>query len=199
MKQLRVLVAEDEPVIAEGLGAILQRLGHTVVGTVYDGGSAVARAQSLNPDLVLLDIKMPRLDGVEAAHQIMAHRPAPIILVTAYTDPDLIQRATTEGVMAYLVKPVTAQHLEATIPLAVSRFTDLIELRKSVQSLKEALALRQQVERAKGVLAHRLHISEAAAHERLQRFAKRDRCTIGQAAARILSADTFFADLESLS
>ncbi|HEY7675887.1 MAG TPA: response regulator, partial [Candidatus Methylomirabilis sp.] len=104
MNRLRVLIGEDESVAAEGLRAKLERMGHTVAGIAYDGRDAAAKAESLAPDLIFLDIKMPRLDGLEATREIMAHRPVPIILVTAHSDPDLIQRATAAGVMGYLVK-----------------------------------------------------------------------------------------------
>ena len=199
MKELRVVIGEDEPVVAEGLRAQLGRLGHSVVGIAYDGRDVVAKAESLGPDLILLDVKMPRLDGVEATQEIMAHRPVPIVLVTAHSDPELIARASAAGVMGYLVKPVDVKDLNPTIALAISRFGDLIALRKDVQSLKEALALRQQAERAKGILAQRLRLSESQAHERLQRFARRERCTLSEAAGRVIAADKFFADLQTLA
>jgi response regulator NasT len=132
-KQLKVLIAEDEPVVAQGLRAQLEALGHSVVGIAYDGRDAVAKAESLGPDFILLDIKMPRLDGLEATRQIMAHRPVPIVLVTAHSDPDLIQQAMTAGVMGYLVKPVDRKDLVPAIALAISRFGDLMALRKDVQ------------------------------------------------------------------
>lgn len=196
--RLRVLIGEDEPVTAERLRARLEALGHSVAGIAHDGRDAVAKAEALAPDLVLLDIKMPRLDGVEAARQIMAHRPVPIILVTAHSDPDLVQRAMAAGVMGYLVKPVGQKDLGPSIALAISRFADLVALQKDVRGLKEALALRQQVERAKGVLAKRLGLAEDEAHRRLQRLAGHERCTLAEAAARIVAADKFFADLEAL-
>ncbi|HTX52437.1 MAG TPA: response regulator [Candidatus Baltobacteraceae bacterium] len=198
MKRLRVLTGDDDPMVTEGLRAMLERLGHGVAGAAHDGMGAVARAESMNPDLILLDIKMPRLDGVEAARQIMAHRPVPIILVTAHSDPDLIERAMAAGVMGYLMKPVEIKALEAAIALALSRFTDLASLQKDVQGLKETLVFRQQVERAKGVLAYRLRMSEAAAHEKLQHFARTERCTLAEAASRVIAGDKLFAELEKL-
>jgi len=197
MDRLRVLIGEDESVAAEGLRAKLERLGHSVVGIGHDGRDAVAKAESLTPDLILLDIKMPRLDGLEATREIMAHRPVPIILVTAHSDPDLIQRAMEAGVMGYLVKPVALKELGPAIALALSRFADLMALRKDVQGLKEALLVRQQVERAKGILAQRMGLSEAEAHKRVQHLAMRERCTLAEAAGRVIAADKFFADLET--
>ena len=194
--KLRVLIGEDDPVVAQGLRAQLEGLGHSVAGIAHDGRDAVAKAESLAPEIIFLDIKMPRLDGVEATRQIMAHRPVPIILVTAHSEPELIGQAMAAGVMGYLVKPVDRKDLPPAIALAVSRFADLMALRKDVRSLKEALNLRQRVERAKGILLQRMGLAEAEAHKRLQHLARRERCTLGEAADRIIAANKFFADLE---
>ncbi len=196
-RRLKVLIAEDEPVVAQALRVQLEELGHSVVGMAYDGREAVARSESLCPDFILLDIKMPRLDGLEATRQIMARRPVPIVLVTAHSDPDLIDHAMVAGVMGYLIKPIDRKDLIPAIALASSRFGDLMALRKDVQSLKEALVLRQQVERAKGILERRLGLSEEEAHKRLQHLARHERCTLAEAAGRIVGADKFFADLEA--
>ena len=197
MGRLRVLIGEDESVAAEGLRAKLERLGHSVVGIGHDGRDAVAKAESLTPDLILLNIKMPRLDGMDATREIMAQRPTPIILATAHSDPDLIQEAMAAGVMGYLVKPVALKEIGPAIAVALSCFADLIALRKDVQGLKEALLVRQQVERAKGILAQRMGLSEAEAHKRIQHLAMRDRCTLAEGAGRVIAADKFFADLET--
>lgn len=197
--RLKVLIAEDEPVVAQGLRAQLEELGHSVIGVAYDGRDAVAKVESLAPDFVLMDIKMPRLDGLEATRQIMAHRPVPIVLVTAHSDPDLIQQAMVNGVMGYLVKPADRKDLVPAIALAMSRFGDLMALRKDVQSLKEALILRQQVERAKGILERRMGLTEDEAHKRIQHLARHERCTLAEAAGKVIAADRFFADLETLS
>jgi len=196
--KLRVLIGEDDPVVAQGLRAQLEGLGHSVAGIAHDGRDAVAKAESLAPEIIFLDIKMPRLDGVEATRQIMAHRPVPIILVTAHSEPELIGQAMAAGVMGYLVKPVDRKDLPPAIALAVSRFADLMALRKDVRSLKEALNLRQRVERAKGILLQRMGLAEAEAHKRLQHLARRERCTLGEAADRIIAANKFFADLENV-
>jgi AmiR/NasT family two-component response regulator len=198
-KRLKVLIAEDEPVVAQGLRVQLEGEGYSVVGIAYDGRDAVAKAESLAPDFILLDIKMPRLDGIEATRQIMAHRPVPIVLVTAHSDPDLIQQAMVAGVMGYLVKPVDRNDLAPAMALAISRFGDLMALRKDVQSLKEALMLRQQVERAKGILERRLGLSEDEAHKRIQHLARHDRCTLTEAAGKVVAADKFFVELDGLT
>ncbi len=197
--RLKVLIGEDEPVVAQGLRAQLEALGHSVVGIAHDGRDAVAKAESLEPSFIMLDIKMPRVDGLEATRQIMAHRPVPIVLVTAHSDPDLIQSAMTAGVMGYLVKPVDRKDLAPAISLAVSRFGDLMALRKDVQSLKDALMLRQQVERAKGIMQRRMGLSEDEAHKRIQHLARHERCTLGEAAGKVIAADRFFTDLDTLS
>ena len=195
-KPMRILIAEDEPLVAEGLRGRLEGLGHAVAGIAYDGSDAVAKAEATSPDLIFMDIKMPRLDGIDAAERIMAHRPVPIIVLTAHMDAGLVERAMAVGIMGYLVKPVDRKDLLPAISLAVTRFADLMGLRKDVQSLKEALVLRQQVERAKGVLAQRLGLPEAKAHVRLQQLAQRERCTLAQAADRVIAADKFFRDLD---
>ena len=196
---LKVLIAEDEPVVAQGLRVQLEELGHRVIGIAYDGRDAVAKVEALAPNLVLLDIKMPRMDGLEAIRQIMGQRPVPIVLVTAHSDPDLIEQAMMSGVMGYLVKPVDRKDLVPAIALATTRFADLMALRKDVQSLKEALVLRQQVERAKGILERRMGLSEDDAHKRLQHLARRDRCTLGEAAGKVVAADRFFGELDGLA
>ena len=193
---MRILIAEDEPLVAEGLRSRLEGLGHQVVAIAYDGSEAVAKAGTTSPDLIFMDIKMPRLEGIEAAERIMANRPVPIIVLTAHMDPHLIERAMAVGVMGYLVKPVDRRDLLPAITLAATRFADLMGLRKDVQSLKEALVLRQQVERAKGILAQRLGLPEAKAHLRLQQIAQRERCTLGQAADRVIAADKFFTNID---
>ncbi len=191
----RFLIAEDEPLAAERLRMYLEGLGHRVVGVAHDGRDAVAQAASLAPDLVFLDIKMPIMDGLQAADEIMGRRPVPIMLVTGHVRDDLIERAMTAGVMGYLVKPVNPKDRPPAIRLARSRFKDLMALRTEVTNLKQALLLQRQIGRAKGVLVQRLGLSESGAHQRLSRLAQQQGCTLTQAAARVIEADQFFADL----
>lgn len=196
---MRVLIGEDEPPVAEALQAALESLGYAVAGIAHDGIDTLAKAEALDPQLILLDIRMPQMDGVEAAGKIMARRPVPIILITAHAESSLIERAVQAGVMAYLVKPFKPQELAAAIRIALARFADLMALRKDVVTLKEALILRRQVEQAKGILTQRMRISEAEAHKRLQQLARQERCTLAAAARRVIAADQFFANLETLS
>ncbi len=127
---MRILIADDEPFVAEGLRTRLEALGHDVAGVVYDGSDAVAKAETLRPDLVLLDIKMPKLDGIAATTRIMASRPVPVILITAYLDKALVDRAIAAGVMGYLVKPVDTHHLIPAMAVATARFAELLALRQ---------------------------------------------------------------------
>ncbi len=199
MDRLRVLIGEDAPAEAEAFRAVLESLGHSVAGIASDGRDAVAKAESLAPTLVFLDIKMPRIDGIQATREIMARRPVPIILVTGHSDPDLIEKAVAAGVMGYLVKPLDPKNLRPAIALALARFADLMALRKDVQTIKEALAQRRDLERAKGILANRMGLSEPEAHRRLQQLAQRERCTLAEAAGRVIAQDKFYADLEKLT
>ena len=196
MNALRILIAEDEPLVAEGLRGHLEALGHRVAGIASDGAAAVAQAEATEPDLIFMDIQMPRLDGIQAAERIMAQRPVPIIVLTAHVDPPLVERAMVTGAMGYLVKPVERKDLTPAIVLATTRFADLMALRNDARSLQEALGLRQQVERAKGILATRMKLPEAKAHRGLQQFAQRERCTLAEAAARVIEAERFFAGLD---
>jgi len=196
--RFRVLIAEDEEVVAQALAAQLEGDGYRVMGVAADGHDAVAKAASLEPDLIFLDIKMPRQDGLEAARQIMAARPVPIILITGFSDPDLVKAATEAGVMGYLLKPLDPKALRPAILLALSRFAEVLALRQEVESLHQALALRQQVEKAKGILARRMGLPEALAQKRIQAMARRDRSSLGEAAERIIAAERFFAELDEL-
>jgi two-component system, response regulator PdtaR len=197
--RLRVLIAEEHPAVAEELRAMLERAGHTLAGTAHDGRGALARAESLTSDLVLLNAKMSGLDGLEAIRRIMAHRPVPIVLVMSGYDPDLIERAILAGVMGFLVRPVAPAALGPAIALAAVRFADLMALRREAEGLKEALVLRQQVQRAKGVLTHRMRLSEAEAHKKLQAIAHREHCSLVEAAGRVVVADRFFDQLDALA
>jgi response regulator NasT len=196
---LQMLIGEDDPAEAEAFRAMLESLGHRVAGLAHDGRDAVTKAESLDVNVVFLDIKMPRLDGIEATREIMARRPVPIILVTGHSDPQLIDTAVAAGVMGYLVKPLDVKELRPAISLALARFADLMALREDVRTLQGALAARKDLERAKGILRRRMGLSEADAHRRLQQFARRERCTLAEAAAKVLAGDKFFADLEKLT
>ena len=166
---MRVLLAEDETIIRMDLVALLERAGHDVIGEARDGGEAVGLAERLRPDLVVMDVKMPRLDGIEAARQILEERPIPIVMLTAYGQEDLVARAVEVGVFGYLVKPFREQDLLPAIHAARARHEELTALREEAASLADALAARKAIERAKGLLMEKEGLSEADAFARLRK------------------------------
>ncbi len=166
---MRILIAEDETIIRLDLRAILESAGHEVVGEARDGEEAVALARETAPELVVLDVKMPRLDGIEAARQILEERPVPIVIVTAYDERELVQRAVTAGVFGYLVKPFRESDLVPAIETARARHLELQALREEAGSLADALAARKAIERAKGLLMERDGLTEQEAFARLRK------------------------------
>ena len=184
---LRVLVAEDEALIRLDLVEMLEEDGYTVVGQAADGASAVRLAGELRPDLVLLDVRMPVLDGLSAAEQIVAARIAPVVILTAFSQRDLVERAREAGVMAYLVKPFQRKDLLPAIEMAVSRFAELVALEKEVGDLAGRLEARKLVDRAKGVL-QTAGMSEAEAFRHIQRRSMDERRSMREVAQEVLDA-----------
>ena len=166
---MRVLVAEDETIIRLDLVEMLARAGLDVVGEARDGLEAVELARTQEPDLAVLDVKMPRLDGIEAARRILDERPIPIVMLTAYGQDELVGRAVEAGVFGYLVKPFREVDLLPAIQAARARHEELAALREQVDSLAEALAARKSIERAKGLLMEREGLSEQEAFARLRK------------------------------
>jgi two-component system, response regulator PdtaR len=166
---MRVLVAEDETIIRLDLRALLERHGFEVCGEARDGEEAVALARSERPDVAIMDVKMPKLDGIEAARQILDERPIPIVMLTAYGQDELVSRAVEAGVFGYLVKPFREQDLLPAIHTARARHDELAALRDEAESLAEALAARKSIERAKGLLMQREGLSEQEAFVRLRK------------------------------
>lgn len=185
---MRVLVAEDDPVIALGLESKLSALGHEVIERVSDGEAAVAAALRARPDAILMDLVMPGVDGLEAARRVSAHIPATIVAITAYDEPDLVDRAIDAGVAGYLVKPVSAGQIESALQLAVTRHAEFAALRAQVDELAEALETRKLVERAKGILMDRRGLSESDAFARIQRRARDQNRTMAAVAREIIRA-----------
>jgi response regulator NasT len=169
---LRILVAEDETIIRLDLKETLERAGFEVCGEARDGEEAVELAREEKPDLAVLDVKMPRVDGIEAARRILAERPIPIVMLTAYGHDELVARAVEAGVFAYLVKPFRESDLLPAIQTAKARYAELEALREEAESLAEALATRKVVERAKGLLMEQEGLSEQDAFTRLQRVSQ---------------------------
>lgn len=167
--ELRILIAEDETIIRLDLRRVLERAGYEVCAEAKDGHEAVALAASERPDLAILDVRMPTLDGIEAARQILEHRPIPIVMLTAYGQDELVSRAVEVGVFGYIVKPFRESDLLPAIRTARARHEELLALREEAESLAEALASRKIVERAKGLLMECEGLTEQEAFERLRR------------------------------
>ncbi|GAA4887832.1 MULTISPECIES: ANTAR domain-containing response regulator [Saccharopolyspora] len=182
----RVLVAEDEALIRLDLVEMLREEGYQVVGEAGDGQEAVRLADELRPDLVILDIKMPKMDGIEAASNIAGERIAPVVILTAFSQRDLVERARDAGAMAYLVKPFAKRDLVPAIELAVSRFTEVQALEAEVSNLTERLEARKTIERAKGLLMNNHNLSEPEAFRWLQRTAMDRRTTMKAVAQAVL-------------
>ena len=167
----RVVIAEDEVLIRMDLAEMLSEEGYDVVGQAGDGAKAVELAEELRPDLVILDVKMPVLDGIAAAEAIAGKRIAPVVILTAFSQRDLVERARDAGAMAYLVKPFTQSDLVPAIEMAVSRFAELQLLEAEVADLTERLETRKAVDRAKNVLQKQLDLSEPDAFRWIQKTA----------------------------
>jgi two-component system, response regulator PdtaR len=166
---MRLLIAEDETIIRMDLRSLLEAAGFDVCAEARDGEEAVELARSEEPDLAVLDVKMPRVDGIEAARRILDERPIPIVMVTAYGEQELVARAVEAGVFGYLVKPFRETDLLPAIATARARHDELRALREEADSLAEALAARKAIERAKGLLMERDGLTEAEAFARLRK------------------------------
>jgi len=164
----RVLIADDEPVIRMDLKAMLEELGHEVVGEADNGETVCYLARSLKPDLVILDVMMPRVNGLQAAATINAERIAPVLLLTAYSEAPLIEEATRAGVLAYLVKPFRRQELQPAIEVAMARYRELAALEGELDSLQEQIETRKMVGRARAILMERHGLADREAFRRLQ-------------------------------
>ncbi len=185
-KASRVVIAEDEALIRLDLAEMLAEEGYDVVGQAEDGEKAIALAESLQPDLVILDIKMPRLDGLAVAERVAAQRIAPVVILTAFSQRDLVERARDAGAMAYLVKPFSKTDLVPAIEMAVSRFAELRQLEGEVHDLGEQLATRKALDRAKGVLQQQLGLSEPESFRWVQKTAMDLRLSMRQVAEGVL-------------
>jgi response regulator NasT len=185
-KPHRVLIAEDEALIRLDVAEMLREEGYEIVGQAGDGQEAVELAEQLAPDLVIMDVKMPRRDGIDAAREIAQKRIAPIVILTAFSQRDLVERARDAGAMAYLVKPFSVTDLIPAIELAVSRFSEIAALEKDVATLSERLETRKLVERAKGLLQTKQGMSEPEAFKWIQRAAMDRRTTMKRVAEIVL-------------
>jgi two-component system, response regulator PdtaR len=183
----RVVIAEDEALIRLDLREMLEEEGYQVVAEAADGEAAVALVTEHRPDLAVLDVKMPRLDGISAAEQIAGARLAPVVLLTAFSQRDLVERAREAGAMAYLVKPFTKADLVPAVEMALARYDELTRLEDEVGDLTERLATRKLVDRAKGMLQDRLGLDEAAAYRWLQRSSMDRRLSMREVAEQVVA------------
>ncbi len=190
MAALRLLVAEDDDAVRTALVHMLESLGLQVVAQARDGREAVRLAELTRPELLLLDIRMPHMDGLEAAKAITENQLLPIVIITAHTDQNLIQQASEIGAFGYLVKPVTRERLLAAISTAQARFSDLQLLREEVGDLERALESRKLVERAKGVIMRDMHVGEQDAYRWLRLTSSRSNQKLAEVARRIVALDS---------
>jgi len=188
-KALRIAIAEDEPDMREYLEKTLPLLGHQVVAVAANGRDLVLQCRAAQPDLVITDIKMPQQDGIEAAAQIFRESPVPVILLSAFHDTELIDRAEADHVLAYLVKPIKQADLAPAIALAMRRFQQFQALQKEAKDLRQALEDRKFIERAKGVLMKRAGVDEGEAFQRLQKLATDRRSKLADIARWILAVE----------
>ena len=182
-----VVIAEDETLIRMDLAEMLVEEGYDVVGQAGDGAKAIELAEELRPDLVILDVKMPVLDGIAAAEAIASKRIAPVVMLTAFSQRDLVERARDAGAMSYLVKPFTQSDLVPAIEMAVSRFAEIQHLESEVTDLKDALETRKAVDRAKGILQKELSLTEPEAFRWIQKTAMDLRMSMRQVAEGVVA------------
>ena len=188
-ERTRLIIADDESLVRTDLREALTELGYLVVGEVGDGQSAVNMARELEPDVVVMDIKMPGLDGIDAARILTQEKIAPVVLLTAYSQSDLIERATDAGVVGYLVKPFRETDLPPAIELAKARFGEFRALEEEVDNLAEALETRKKVERAKGILMDKQNLTESEAFRRIQKMSMNTRRPMKEVAEAIILAN----------
>jgi response regulator NasT len=180
----RILIAEDETLIRMDLAEMLRESGYEVIGEATNGEEAVALAQELKPDLVILDVKMPKLDGISAAETIV--KLSPVLMLTAFSQKDLVERALDAGVMAYVVKPFTINDLIPAIEIATTRHAQMVALQVEVADLAERLETRKLIDRAKGILMKAMNISEPDAFRWIQRTAMDKRVSMKQVAEAVI-------------
>ncbi len=193
MDRLRVLIAEDDPLVAVTLQDQVSKLGHDVVAVASDGEEAVTMARQERPDIAILDIKMPNRDGISAAEEIVRELDLPILMLTAYSERPLVLRAAEAGALAYLLKPVAAEEIAAALALALARHREKEALRSEVEKLEETLHERETIDKAKSILMKRVGLSENEAYSRMRQRAREKRVKMVQVAQTIINAEEFLA------
>jgi len=188
LERARVIIADDESIIRMDLREMLTNLGYLVVGEAGDGRSAVSLARELRPDVAILDIKMPDMDGIEAARILTEEKIAPVVLLTAYSQRDLVERAKEAGVVGYITKPMRESDLTPAIEVAMARFSEFRALEREVGDLKQALETRKLVDRAKGILMDTQGLTEAEAFRKIQKMSMNKRRPMKEVAEAIILA-----------
>lgn len=188
MAKMRVIVADDETIIRLDLREMLTEAGHEVVAEATDGLTAVKLARELKHDLVIMDVEMPGEDGITAAGQISEEQIAPVLLLTAYSQSELVEKAKSSGVLTYLVKPIREEQLFPAIEIACSRYAEFLRLGKELEMLKESLETRKLLDRAKGILMDAHGLTEAEAYRKMQQYSMNKRISLKELAEAIIAA-----------
>ncbi len=187
-KSLRLVIADNESIIRLDLREMLEDAGHEIVGEAVNGRKAVELTRMHRPDLVIMDIKMPEMDGITAARKISEEKIAPVLLLTAFSQPEIVEQAKDSGVLGYLVKPVQESNLFPAIEIALSRWQEMQGLEAELDKLKDSLETRKIVARAKGIIMAAHKLGEQEAYRRIQRYAMAKRISIKDVAEAIVKA-----------
>lgn len=188
MRALRIVIADNESIIRMDLKEILEEAGHEVVGEATDGVKAIDLTRKFRPDLVIMDIKMPEMDGIAAAKVISNDKIAPVLLLTAFSQKEIVDKAKDSGVLAYLVKPVKESNLFPAMEIAMSRFEEIIQLEHELDDVKNSLEMRKLLDRAKGILMDAYSLNESEAYRRIQQYSMAKRKTIKEVAQAIIDS-----------
>jgi response regulator NasT len=189
VERLRILIVEDEALVGIGLKEQLSRLGHEVIGQAASAAEGLQKFRDLAPDILLLDVHLDGGDGIELARECQKIRRVPMVVISAYTDPELIRRAADAGVFGYLMKPVEQGQLAAQLEVAVQRFREGEQVRQEKEQLATTLETRKLVERAKGIFMRRLHLDEGEAHKRLQQESQKRRISLADLSRKIIESE----------
>ena len=187
-KSLRLVIADNESLIRMDLREMLEEAGHEIVGEAMDGRKAVVLTRSHRPDLVIMDIKMPQMDGIAAAKKMAEEKLAPVLLLTAFSQPEIVEKAKASGVLGYLVKPVQEAQLFPAMEIARSRWQEMQDMEAELAGLRDTLEARKTLDRAKGILMAMHHLSEPEAYRRIQQYAMMKRKTLKEIAEAVVKA-----------
>ena len=193
----RILIVEDDTLVGMGLRSQLEKLGHEVVGQASGAAEGKELYREHKPDVVLMDIRLDGTDGITLAIELLSERACPMVILSAYGDKELVERASAAGVFGYLIKPVTAEGLQAQIEVAIRRFQEQQKLIAEKETLSQTLETRKLVERAKGIFMKRMSLDEAEAHRRLQLESQKRRISIADLAKRVIESEELLGGSKS--